>query len=108
MSLQKIFFSYSRNDSVFALKLAKDLKQAGADIWIDQIDIPIGNHWDSTIEKALDSSICVLVILSPSSIGSANVMDEVSYALDSGKKIVPVILEDCPPPLRLRRLQRID
>src|SRR4030095_11774179 len=108
MSLQKIFFSYSRNDSVFALKLAKDLKQAGADVWIDQINIPAGDHWDSTIEKALDSSICVLLILSPSSIASANVMDEVSYALDSGTQLVPVVLADCPPPLRLRRLQRID
>jgi hypothetical protein len=35
-------------------------------------------------------------------------MDEVSYALESGKKIIPVLLEDCLPPFRLRRLQRID
>ncbi|MEP6793694.1 MAG: TIR domain-containing protein [Saprospiraceae bacterium] len=108
MSTQKIFFSYSRFDSNFALKLAKDLREAGADIWIDQLDIPAGNHWDSAVEGALSSAACVLVILSPSSTASTNVMDEVSFALESGKKIIPVLLDDCLAPFRLRRLQRID
>lgn len=108
MSTQKIFFSYSRIDSNFALKLAKELREAGADIWIDQLDIPAGNHWDSAVEGALSGAACVLVILSPSSTGSTNVMDEVSFALESGKKIIPVLLDDCLAPFRLRRLQRID
>ena len=59
MSTQKIFFSYSRADSPFALTLAKDLREAGADIWIDQLDIPAGSHWDAAVEKALYSS-CLL------------------------------------------------
>jgi hypothetical protein len=108
MSSQKIFFSYSRADSPFALTLAKDLREAGADIWIDQLDIPAGSHWDAAVEKALNGAAYVLVILTPSSTASTNVMDEVSFALESGKKIIPVLLEDCLPPFRLRRLQRID
>lgn len=108
MSTQKIFFSYSRVDSPFALTLAKDLREAGADIWIDQLDIPAGSHWDAAVEKALNSSAYVLVILTNSSTASTNVMDEVSFALESGKKIIPVLLEDCLAPFRLRRLQRID
>jgi hypothetical protein len=108
METQKIFFSYSRLDSPFALKLARDLREAGADIWIDQLDIQAGSHWDSAVEKALNSAACVLVIISPFSTTSTNVMDEVSFALETGKKIIPVMLEECPPPFRLRRLQRID
>ena len=108
MSTQKIFFSYSRSDSPFALTLAKDLREAGADIWIDQLDIPAGTHWDAAVEKALNSAAYVLVILSNASTASTNVMDEVSFALESGKKIIPVLLEDCLAPFRLRRLQRID
>jgi hypothetical protein len=104
----KIFFSYSRFDSPFALQLASDLREAGANIWIDQIDIPAGNHWDAAVEKALDNSATVLVILSPTSIVSPNVMDEVSFALESGKKIIPVMFVDCLTPFRLRRLQRVD
>ena len=108
MSTSKIFFSYSRLDSAFALQLAKDIRASGVDIWIDQLDIAAGNHWDAAVEKALTTSACVLVIMTPSSTSSTNVMDEVSFALESGKKIIPVMLEDCLPPFRLRRLQRID
>lgn len=108
MATSKIFFSYSRLDSAFALQLAKDIRASGVDIWIDQLDIPAGYHWDAAVEKALAISACVLVILTPSSTASTNVMDEVSFALESGKKIIPVLLEDCLPPFRIRRLQRID
>lgn len=108
MGSQKIFFSYSRFDTPFALRLAQDLRESGANIWIDQLDIPAGSHWDSAVEKALETADCVLIILSPTSIVSPNVMDEVSYALESGKRIIPVLFVDCLTPFRLRRLQRVD
>jgi len=108
MSTSKIFFSYSRMDSVFALRLAKDIREAGADIWIDQLDIPAGSRWDVEVENALANASCVLVILSPFSQASENVQDEIAYALDSGKKIIPVVLENCMVHFRLRRLKHID
>jgi len=62
------FFSYSRRDSDFALKLAKDLRAAGTGVWLDQLDIAAGEHWDSAIEKALAKCSVILVILSPFSV----------------------------------------
>ena len=108
MPLEKTFFSYSRDDSEFVLKLAKDLRAAGADIWLDQLDIPAGKRWDAEIETALENSQGQLVILSPSSVDSHNVMDEVSYALEKGKQVIPIILKECQIPFRLKRLQYID
>ena len=35
----KIFISYSRANSDFAVKLGKDLRAADANIWIDQLDV---------------------------------------------------------------------
>jgi hypothetical protein len=102
------FFSYSRVDSKFALKLAKDLRNAGIDLWIDQLDIKPGSHWDSSIETGLNAANSMLIILSPDSIASNNVMDEVSFGLESGKRIIPILLRECNTPFRLRRLQRID
>ena len=37
------FFSYSREDAQFALRLAEDLKAAGANVWMDQLDIEQDN-----------------------------------------------------------------
>ena len=44
------------------------------------------------------------VVLSPRSVTSQNVMDEVSYALEEGKRVVPIVCEDCKVPFRLRRV----
>lgn len=108
MSSEKTFFSYSRDDSEFVLKLAKDLRAAGANIWLDQLDIPAGKRWDSEIEQALENAKGQLVILTPSSVDSHNVMDEVSYALEKGKHVIPILFKECQIPFRLKRLQYID
>jgi len=78
------------------------------DVWLDQLDIPPGERWDRAVEAALRRSTRLIVILSPASMASENVMDEVSYAIEEKKDIVPVIFEDCERPLRMRRLQYID
>jgi hypothetical protein len=108
MSEQVIFFSYSRDDSDFVLGLAKELRESGAQIWLDQLDIKAGARWDTSIEKALEAANTLLVVLSETSVGSNNVLDEVSFALEEKKTVVPVLLEDCDIPFRLRRLQFAD
>jgi succinate dehydrogenase / fumarate reductase, cytochrome b subunit len=105
---QVAFFSYSRNDSEFAIRLARDLKMAGAAVWLDQLDIQPGMPWDREVEKALANCPGMLVILSPSSVKSENVRDEVSFALSKQKRVIPVLCRDCEVPFRLARLQHID
>ena len=102
------FISYSRINKEFALKLARELKAAGFPIWLDQLDIPTGTRWDDEIEKALRECRIFMVILTPASIASDNAKDEIGYAIDHGKRILPVLLEECEIPLRLRRFQYVD
>jgi TIR domain len=102
------FFSYSRDDSDFALRLAKDLRAAGSIVWLDQLDIHAGERWDRSVENALNECPRMLVILSPSSVASNNVMDEVSFALEEKKTVIPILYRDCKIPFRLRRVQYID
>jgi hypothetical protein len=102
------FFSYSRDDSEFALRLAGDLKAAGANVWLDQLDIRPGDRWDHAVEGALTRCPCLLVILSPASVNSTNVMDEVSFALEERKTVFPVMYRDCTVPFRLRRGQQVE
>jgi len=102
------FISYAREDSAFALQLAQALRAADVEIWLDQLDIPTGARWDRAVQLALETCERFLIILSPASIDSENVQDEIAVALDENKTIVPVLYRDCKTPLRLRRLQRID
>jgi hypothetical protein len=104
----RAFFSYSREDSDFAQRLARDLRAVGAHVWLDQLDIHPGERWDRSVEDALAECSRILVILSPSAVDSTNVMDEVSFALEEKKTVIPVLYRDCKIPFRLRRLQYID
>jgi hypothetical protein len=109
MDHQKIFFSYSRDDaSNFAFRLYFDLKNAGANVWIDQSDIFSGARWYIEKEKALKDCQCVLFIISEKAVDSDNIMDEVYYALNKKKRVVLVIKSTSPIPEKLKSLQQID
>jgi formylglycine-generating enzyme required for sulfatase activity len=75
---------------------------------MDLLDIPTGSRWDVEVEKALVESEIFMIIMTPASTSSDNVLDEISYAIDSGKRFIPVLLEKCNVPLRLRRFQYVD
>ena len=95
-------------DQEFAFRLAQDLKAAGANVWIDQLDIEPGQPWDRAVEEALDRAGHILVLLSPVSVASPNVRDEISYGLGRQKKVIPILYRECDVPFRLARLQHID
>ena len=105
---RKTFLSYSRVNTDFAKKLAKELKAEGFDVWFDQLDIPAGSRWDREVEKALRDCDIFMVIMTLASIDSENVLDEIGYAIDAGKRLLPVLLEPCEVPFRLRRFQYVD
>lgn len=105
---ESFFLSYSRSDEAFALKLAKDLRSQGVAMWVDQLDIRPSEHWDRAIERAVTSCRGIVVIVSPRSVASDNVADEISYAIDNGKSVLPVMIERCSLPLRLTRMQVVD
>jgi hypothetical protein len=102
------FISYSRSDSEFVMRLAGDLKAAGANVWLDQLDILPGQLWDRAVEGALQTSPIMVVVLSPAAVESINVMDEVSFALGKKRTIIPILIQECPIPFRLARIQHVD
>lgn len=108
MNAESIFVSYSSKDRPFAVGLVKELQKLGANIWIDQLGIGLGENWDNAIEDALDNSETFMLILSPTSVESQNVQDEVSIAINTQKKFVPILIIECDLPMRWQRKQYAD
>src|SRR5215472_7816475 len=106
--LSTAFVSYSRVDAEFALKLGEDLKAGGANVWLDQLDIEPGERWARAVQAALNAASRVLVILSPASVNSTNVEDEIAFALEKRKKVIPVLYQDCEVPFQLLPFQYVD
>ncbi|HEY1984238.1 MAG TPA: TIR domain-containing protein [Terracidiphilus sp.] len=102
------FLSYSREDSEFALRLARELKTAGARVWIDQLDIEPGARWVQAVEEAMSGAARMLVVLSPASVASANVANEFLFALEESKRVIPVLYQDCKIPFQLRPFHYAD
>jgi len=75
---------------------------------VDQLDIRPSEHWDRAVERAIAGARCVVVLLSPRSVASENVADEISLAIELRKPILPVMIEQCKLPLRLTRMHLID
>jgi len=108
ISISPNFVSYSRDDLDFARHLVLDLKQAGASVWMDKLDIRAGQLWDNAIEDAVNRCSRIILIMSPDSVSSAEVMAEVSLAMDEHKEIIPVLFRECRIPFRLRRIEYVD
>jgi adenylate cyclase len=88
-----IFISYSSSDREKAEQLTELLSSAGLSVWIDQDGIGAATSWSKEIVDAIDECKALIVMLSPSSVTSANVAKEISLAAERKKKILPLDLE---------------
>jgi len=106
-STSTVFVSYARGDRPFVRDLVARLRESSIDVWVEA-DIPGGSRWDDEVERALKACTKFVVVLSPESVASINVKDEIAEALDRKVPIVPVLLRECDVPFRIKRLQRFD
>jgi adenylate cyclase len=102
----RIFLSYARDDAEAAKQLASCIGEAGHDVWCDR-HLHGGSRFAAEIDRALKDAEVVVVLWSPTSVGSAWVQDEAAEGRDSGR-LVPVSLESAKPPLGFRQFQTID
>jgi len=107
-TMTQVFISYSRKDIAFVEQLADDLKIAGFDAWYDLSGLEGGSRWNEEIERAIKTSQYFVVVLSPDSIDSIWVKEEIFYAFNLKTKIVPLMYRPCVVPLGLNTVNFIN
>lgn len=93
----KVFLSYSKEDCKLARALASQLKKIGLEPWDPNEVLFPGDNWASEIGKALEKSEAMVVLVSPSSMKSDQVLREVDFALGSPRykgRLIPVVLAE--------------
>jgi len=108
-----IFLSYRSIEADFALQLAADLKNAGANLWMDRLEvgIKVGDDWVQALQNALDTCSAMIAVLSPSYVGSKFCRRELKRADGSDKPIFPVLLRKLNQqewPFEIQEKQYID
>jgi TIR domain len=89
----KVFISHSSTDTKLAKRVADTLREAGFQVWDDTQMLP-GENLAESLGKALNESDAMVVLLTPSSIHSSNILFEVGYALGKLEykgRLIPVI-----------------
>ena len=89
---QPFFVSYAHEDSGRVLPELDWLKVQNYSLWYD-IEIRPGTTWADELAAAIDGSTFVLFYVSEKSITSTHCLNEISYALDAGKPVLAVYLE---------------
>lgn len=101
--MNDVFISYSRKDKAFVQQLFAALEQQGHDAWVDWDDIEYAEDWWRKIQAGIAGSDNFVFIMSPHSVRSKVCFDEVGYADDTHKRIIPVVIRDIDDPVDQER-----
>ena len=113
----RVFLCHSSQDKPIVRQLYQRLNAEGwIDPWLDEEKLLPGQDWDLEIEKAIETADAVIVCLSNNSVTKEGVVQkEIKRALDKAEEkpedvifIIPLRLEDCLIPRRLRIYQYQD
>jgi len=93
--MKTVFISYSHQDFEFAEYLAQRLSRASIGVWLDRWEMKIGDSITHRINEAIKNHDFVVTLLSPASINSRWVNEELGAAMQkSPDTVLPVILPD--------------
>lgn len=104
--MSEIFISYARADKDRAELLAEAFSRQGWSVWWDR-EIPPGKSFDETIENALNSARCVIVLWSKDSVSSGWVKTEAAEGAARGI-LVPALIDKVQIPLEFKRIEAAD
>ena len=102
-SIVNVFLSHNLADKEFTRRLARDLSAFGVEVWLDEDEIRIGESLVQEIGEGIDEADYVVVVLSPDSVVSRWVKEELDIAMnqqiaDGKLKVLPLLYRQCELP----------
>jgi len=91
----RVMISYSHKQSAFVESLLGRIRAAEIDVWIDREGVRAGTIWRQELTEAVRQCDILLPVLSPAFLSSPTCRLEVLLARSFGKKLVPVMVEEC-------------
>ena len=112
MAKYDIFISYSTEDYAWVAQLTDELEKRGVRVWIDRNRIRPGDNFAEALERGLESSGAVGLVITPRSIASGWVREEYYRAIALSKtqnlRLIPLLVEDAELPGFLSGRQYVD
>jgi CHASE3 domain sensor protein len=110
LALQRfdVFLSHNRRDGAVVERIARRLKRAGLEPWLDKWSLTPGGEWQRELGAGLDASVACAVFVGPHELGAWE-LQELAVALDraarqQGFRVFPVLLPGVGEPFDPNRL----
>ena len=116
MTAPKVFLSHASEDKDrFVVGFARQLRESGVDVWLDQWEMKPGDSLvDKIFEEGLKEARAVIIVLSTTSVQKPWVREELNASvvnrISRGTKLIPVVIDECDVPESLRTTvwQKVD
>lgn len=92
-----VFISHEKSDAGKAGEIRRHLEAGGLSCWMAPDDIHGIAPWPEQVEQAIDDCDVMLVVVSANASASKHVSREVDLAVEKGKPLLPVRVEDVAP-----------
>lgn len=87
-----VFISYRRKDVELTKQIYEALKAEEREIWVDWEDIPPGSvEFTEDIRRGIEGADAFIAVLSPDYLESDYCLNELAYAIQLNKRLVPVV-----------------
>jgi hypothetical protein len=109
----RVCISHARSDRDVAEHIALALRAVKFDVWFDSWQLEPGDSITTKVREGLSASDFLLVLLSPASVDSHWVRDEITLGLSEELRqrsitVVPALIKDCDVPPALQSYMRVD
>ena len=89
-----VFISFSRKDQDIAHAIYEGLSNNGVSCFFDRENIQGGEEYQKIIVNGIDNAKVFLIICTPNSMQSAWVRNELAFAKNRQKSIIPIVIDD--------------
>jgi hypothetical protein len=109
-----VFLSHSHRDKEIVRAMAKGLRSAGIDLWLDEAELTLGDSIMLQLEKGLDSADFVAFFISRATLNSRWAQAELNAAMSRqlsgarGPIVFPILLDDVEIPALLKSVMYLD
>lgn len=106
-----VLISYAHQDEEMAGRIRTRLRESGFAVWQSEFDVKTDEHWQKAIDRSLENTSNVLLLLSLSSVNSPYIARQYRAALERKKPLYIALVDQLPHyeiPEDLRPLPYID
>ncbi|HEX6394679.1 MAG TPA: TIR domain-containing protein [Acidimicrobiales bacterium] len=90
----RVFFSHSSRDAEWVKRVAAQAVAAGVEVYLAEHDVQAGRHLSDKIRAEIRASDAMIVLLSPNSLESVIVQQEIGVAHQAEMLVIPILMEE--------------